>query len=183
VGVWSNQHGWGNGKGRYGMLIITGVSTTGLARGYYLWGPPTKLSWNQGPAGFSKFAEYIANGNFSFQSGGTINTRLDDNNTLTLSTLRSDKPSEKADIQLKPIWQLAMPSKDGAKPSTGKETSPESKSRPDANSPRTDKQERHKAQEKQSTEMLRLHCRQEAHRLAINNASSIESCVQNGGKI
>jgi hypothetical protein len=38
VGVWSNKRGWGNGEGRHAMLIITGVTTDGLARGYYLWG-------------------------------------------------------------------------------------------------------------------------------------------------
>jgi hypothetical protein len=38
VGAWSSERSWGNGKGRQGMLIITEVSATGMARGYYLWG-------------------------------------------------------------------------------------------------------------------------------------------------
>ena len=49
IGVWSTKRG-GNGKGRHEMLIITDVSSTGLARGYFLWGPPGKLSWTQDPA-------------------------------------------------------------------------------------------------------------------------------------
>ena len=59
VGVWSNKRGWTNGKGRYAMLIVTEVSATGLAKGYYLWGPPTKQSWAKDVAGYKSFAEFI----------------------------------------------------------------------------------------------------------------------------
>jgi Caspase domain len=57
IGVWSSKTGWGRGAGRHAMVIILDVSATGLARGYYLWGPPTKQSWVQDPAGQHFFAE------------------------------------------------------------------------------------------------------------------------------
>jgi Caspase domain len=65
VGVWSSKAGWGKGAGRHAMVIILGVSATGSARGYYLWGPPTKQSWVQDPAGNHFFAEHIENDKFS----------------------------------------------------------------------------------------------------------------------
>jgi hypothetical protein len=117
VGVWSSKRRWGDGKGRYGMLIITEVSATGLARGYYLWGPPTKLSWNQGPAGYVQFAEYIANDTFSFKSGPSINAKLNKNNIMALSSFRPEKPSEKTGVEFHPIWQLTALANDTTEPS------------------------------------------------------------------
>jgi len=107
VGIWSNKLGWANGKGRYGMLIITEVSATGLARGYYLWGPPKKQSWVQDAAGYKWFAEYIVNDKFSIKVNPEVTAKLDSKNVLTLSAAKSDKPSEKSSIELRPIWQLA----------------------------------------------------------------------------
>lgn len=104
VGVWSSKHGW-NGKGRYAMVIITEVSVTGLARGYYLWGPPVKESWTRHEAGYKWFSEYIVNDRFSI--GGTEVTARLDKNVLTLSAFRKDKPSETSRIELRAIWQLA----------------------------------------------------------------------------
>lgn len=104
VGVWSSKRGWG-GKGRYAMVIITDVSDTGLARGYYLWGPPVKESWTRDAAGYKWFSEYIVNGKFSIKTAPEIAAKLD-KNVLTLSTAKSEKPSDKASIELRPIWQL-----------------------------------------------------------------------------
>jgi hypothetical protein len=106
VGVWSSNRGW-NGKGRYGMLIVTDVSATGLARGYYVWGPPGKGSWTQDAAGYKWFSEYIVDDKFSIKVTPEIKAKLDGKNVLTLSTARLDKPSEKSSIELRPIWQLA----------------------------------------------------------------------------
>jgi uncharacterized caspase-like protein len=110
IGVWSSKRGWGNGKGRNVMLIITGVSADGLARGYYLWGPPTKASWEQSPAGYTQFfTEKIVENAFSIKSGSqTINAKLDKSNTMTLSTFKPEKPSEKANVELSPIWQPSL---------------------------------------------------------------------------
>jgi uncharacterized caspase-like protein len=115
VGVWSNKRGWGNGKGRHGMLIITEVSATGLARGYYLWGPSTKYSWQQSPAGYVQFAEPIENDTFSFKTGDTISATLG-KNVMTLVSIRQDKPSERGSIELRPIWQLSAPARDTTRP-------------------------------------------------------------------
>jgi hypothetical protein len=117
VGVWSSKRGWANGKGRYGMLIITEVSATGLASGYYLWGPPTKVSWVQDPAGYRWFAEYIVNDTISINVKPVIKAKLGNKNTLTLSTAKADKPSEKSSIELQPVWQLVARTRDAAEPS------------------------------------------------------------------
>ncbi|WP_426437467.1 caspase family protein [Bradyrhizobium genosp. P] len=82
VGVWSSKTGWGDGSGRYAMLIITEVSATDLARGYYVWGPPGKNSWTKDAAGYKSFAEYIVNGKFSIKTVPEINAVLDDKHVL-----------------------------------------------------------------------------------------------------
>jgi uncharacterized caspase-like protein len=115
VGVWSSKRGW-NGKGRYGMVIITEISATGLARGYYLWGPPVKQSWTQEAAGYKWFAEYIVNDNFSIKTKPEVAAKLDGKNVLTLSTSKIGKPSEKTSIELRPIWQLT-PVRENVEPS------------------------------------------------------------------
>ena len=54
------------------MLIITEVSsgTSDLALGFYLWGPPTKLSWEKNdPAGYGGIAGTISKNIMVFQSG------------------------------------------------------------------------------------------------------------------
>ena len=68
VGIWSSKIGFGGGKGRRTMLIVTEVSNK-LALGFYLWGPPTKLSWDKGPAGYISFAKNIDGGVLRFNSG------------------------------------------------------------------------------------------------------------------
>ncbi|UPK35920.1 caspase family protein [Bradyrhizobium sp. 186] len=118
VGVWSNKRGWSNGKGRYAMVIITEVSATGLAKGFYLWGPPTKLSWMKDVAGYRPFAEYIVNDKFSI--GGTpVSVRLD-KNVLALSSFKKENSSETASIELRPVWQL-VPVPEDVEPSTRRE--------------------------------------------------------------
>ncbi|WP_439407952.1 caspase family protein [Bradyrhizobium sp. DASA03076] len=115
VGVWSSKRGWG-GKGRNAMLIITDVSATGLATGFYLWGPPTKASWVQTPAGYTKFAEYIDKGTFSMKSSETITARLDTKNVISLSNFNPDHPTERPTVDLYPVWQLVKPTLAGSSP-------------------------------------------------------------------
>lgn len=110
VGVWSSKKGWGNGKGRHAMLIITDVSATGLATGFYLWGPPTKLSWVQTPAGYSQFAEYVDKDSFSLKSRERITVKLDKNSVIRLSNSDPEHPKERPTIELYPVWQLVKPS-------------------------------------------------------------------------
>ncbi|MGX1318416.1 putative caspase-like protein [Bradyrhizobium sp. USDA 377] len=118
VGVWSNKRGWTNGKGRYAMLIVTEVSASGLAKGYYLWGPPTKASWVKDEAGYRSFAEYITDNKFSI-SGTPVSVRME-KNVLALSSFRKEKPSETASLELRPVWQL-VPVPEDVEPSTKRE--------------------------------------------------------------
>ena len=118
VGVWSNKRGWSNGKGRYAMLIVTEVSATGLAKGYYLWGPPTKTSWVKDEAGNRSFAEYISDNKFSI-SGTPVTVRLE-KNVLALSSFKKENPSETASIELHPVWQL-VPVPEDVEPSAKRE--------------------------------------------------------------
>ncbi|WP_158237652.1 caspase family protein [Bradyrhizobium forestalis] len=118
VGVWSNKRGWTNGKGRYAMLIVTEVSDTGLAKGYYLWGPPTKASWAKDEAGYRSFAEYITDSKFSI-TGTPVTVRME-KNVLALSSFRKEKPSDTASIELRPVWQL-VPVPEEVEPSTKRE--------------------------------------------------------------
>ena len=112
VGVWSSKAGWGKGKGRHAMVIILEVSATRLARGYYLWGPPTKQSWVQDTAGNKYFTGYIVNDKFSIGVSPVIQAELDSKNVLTLSVSKSDKPAERAGIELRPLWQLVQVGED-----------------------------------------------------------------------
>lgn len=121
VGVWSSKQGWEKGKGRHAMLIITDVSATGLASGYWLWGPPTKASWQQTPAGYSKFAEYIEGDGFSLKFRETIAVKLDGKNAIKLSNSNPDHPNERPTIDLYPVWQLNKPPPDAGDPSNSKE--------------------------------------------------------------
>ena len=113
--MWSNKRGWTNGKGRYAMLIVTEVSATGLAKGYYLWGPPTKQSWVKDVAGYKSFAEFISNDKFSI-NGTPVTAKLD-KNVLALTSVNKEKPSETANIELRPVWQL-VPVPEDAEPPT-----------------------------------------------------------------
>lgn len=122
VGVWSSKRGW-NGKGRYGMVIITDVSDTGLARGYYVWGPPVKGSWTQDAAGYRWFSEYIVNDKLTIKVKPEVEAKLHEN-VLTLSTTRLGKPTDKSSIELRPIWQLARAS-EKVEQSTRREQAPQ----------------------------------------------------------
>jgi hypothetical protein len=123
VGVWSNERGWGNGKGRHGMLIVTGVSATGLARGYWLWGPSTKGSWEQTPAGYSPFAESIEKDGFVLHFNNTISVKLDAKNVMRLVSSNSAHPAQTVAIDLHAVWQLAAPIASGDSPSSPRQTS------------------------------------------------------------
>lgn len=184
IGVWSNRRGWGNGKGRTGMLVITEVSATGLASGYYLWGPPTKASWKPSPAGYVHFVEYIFGDTLIFRTDETIAAKLDSRNVLTLSASRSNHSSDKSSIELRPIWQLVGPTID-IKPSTPTSTVKTGKAASGAVS-HDEAGHRELAtspQPREATDELRAQCRREAHRLQNNDTSRIEACVRNGGRI
>ena len=115
VGIWSSKIGYNGGKGRRVMLIVTEVSsqTSDLALGFYLWGPPTKLSWEKNEqAGYVGFAGKITDGVLRFKSGAVpIEAKLNGPNKMTLQSRNPKKPSESAIVKLAPLWQLSSPSK------------------------------------------------------------------------
>lgn len=76
----------------------------------------TKLSWTQSPAGYSQFAEYIENDTFSFKIGDTISAKLGNHDTMFLSSVRGDKPSEKSRVEFHPIWQLSALARNNTEP-------------------------------------------------------------------
>jgi hypothetical protein len=177
------------------MLIITGVSADGLARGYYLWGPPTKASWEQSPAGYTQFfTEKIVENAFSIKSGNqTVNAKLDKNNTMTLSTFKPEKPSEKASVELYPTWQLAALGHNATKPSVDRgQTSRKSKetliTNPSPTEARPKVPPSRARNLNQSTQELYAKCSAEGHRLMGSKHknvgfSRIEACARNGGQM
>lgn len=111
VGVWSNKSGFGGGTGRHVMLIVTEVTSDGVALGYYVWGPPKKLSWQKdSPAGYITFAAKINNRKLEFRSGGVPMEAKVSGSSMTLhSTNPNPKQgqSKTASIKLGPLWRLA----------------------------------------------------------------------------
>jgi hypothetical protein len=65
-----------------------------------------KGSWTRDASGYKWFAEYVANDKFSIKVTPEIAVKFE-KNSLSMSTARPDKPSEKSSIELRPIWQLA----------------------------------------------------------------------------
>jgi len=110
VGVWSNKLGFGEGAGRHVMMIVTEVTSDGIALGYYLFGPPKKLSWENAPAGYVNFAAKIANGKIEFKSGDFPITAKLSGSIITLYSI-NPKPRQRqaksATIKLSPLWLLS----------------------------------------------------------------------------
>ncbi|MBR1232228.1 caspase family protein [Bradyrhizobium sp. AUGA SZCCT0182] len=127
VGIWSNKDGFGKGTGRHVMLIVTEVTSDGIALGYYLWGPPKKLSWQkETPAGYVDFASKINNGKLEFKSGDVPMDAKVSGSTMTFHSLNPSPQqgqSKTATIKLSPLWRLS--SQNGPVP---KQKSPERRS-------------------------------------------------------
>jgi hypothetical protein len=109
VGIWSNKAGFRGG--RHVMLVVTEVASDGVALGYYLWGPPGKLSWAKGDsAGYVNFAAKITDGKLEFKSG---EVPMDAQLLGSSMTLHSVNPhpqkgqSKDATIKLSPLWRLS----------------------------------------------------------------------------
>ena len=106
VGIWSSKIGYGAGKGRRAMLIVTEALSDGLVLGYYLLGPPTKLSWDNSPATYMAVAGKIADGVLRFKSGRfPIEAKFIGPNTMTLKSTNPEKP-ETAIVKFTSLWQL-----------------------------------------------------------------------------
>jgi hypothetical protein len=112
AGIWSNKDGFGKGTGRHVMLIVTEVTSDGVALGYYLWGPPKKLSWQKdSPAGYVNFSAKINNGKLEFKSGDVPMDAKVSGSTMVLHSVnpRPQKGQSKtATIKLSPLWRLSL---------------------------------------------------------------------------
>src|SRR5262249_26857655 len=79
AGIWASKVAMSNGKGRQVMLIVNDVNQEGLGAGFFVWGPPTANTWNQGNANSVAFSSYIRDDVLPFRvlNGGSITaTRL-----------------------------------------------------------------------------------------------------------
>jgi hypothetical protein len=93
------------------MLIITEVSSDGLALGYYVWGPPGKLSWDKNsPAGYVNFAAKITDGKLEFKTGEVPMDAKFSGSSMTLQSVNphpQGNQSKSASIKLSPLWRLS----------------------------------------------------------------------------
>ena len=110
VGIWSNKAGFHGG--RHVMLVITEITSDGVAVGYYLWGPPGKLSWAKNdPAGYVNFAGKITDGKLEFKSGEVPMDAMLSGASMTLHSVnphRQKGQSKDAAIKLSPLWRLSI---------------------------------------------------------------------------
>lgn len=108
IGIWASKVGY-DGIGRQVMLIITDVLADGTALGNYVFGPPTKASWQQTPAGYTYFAAKISGSSLQYKTTEhSVNATLDTSNLITLKISRPASPGKKAmtpSVSLLPLWQ------------------------------------------------------------------------------
>jgi hypothetical protein len=107
VGIWANKNGYEGGGGT-AMLIVTRVDADGMAIGYYLWGPPTKASWVQAPAGSTPFKGSITGATLEFKCANiTMKGRLEGQNRMAV-TLRMNAATDTKTARgnFAAVWQL-----------------------------------------------------------------------------
>lgn len=104
VGVWSSRHGY-NGVGRQAMLIITDVSGTGLAKGYYLLGPAKRVSFNQDPPNYRPIISQIVGDSIRFGGGYGITTITLRDRNMRAAVIWAD--GRTAAVTMEAVWTLA----------------------------------------------------------------------------
>jgi hypothetical protein len=106
LGVWANKNGY-EGGGRRAMLIVTEAASNGMVAGYYVWGPPTKSSWVQDQAGYSKITGQITDGELEIRfATATITARFDGRSRL-LARLRTTEGAKKTGTgHFSSVWQI-----------------------------------------------------------------------------
>jgi uncharacterized caspase-like protein len=195
VGVWSSKVGSSGGKGRQAMLIVTEAYSDGLVLGFYLYGPPTKYSWEKDtPAGYTAVLGRVSDGTLRFESGLTpIEARLVGTNAMSLQSTNPRKRSEISTINLAPIWQLVPtdPTARGKLPGDRNESTPAARKKTTESSLSPDERKTNPPKpqnSKDSTQALYAQCSAEGHRLTGSKHtnvgfSRIEACARNGGKM
>jgi uncharacterized caspase-like protein len=106
VGVWASEIGFGSGRGRHAMLIVTNVEAPARAAGYYVWGVPTEQQINQSPAGVDPFEGKATGDQLTFQQGAryTLTATLLGGGNLSLVQKNND--GKLSYVTLKPVWRL-----------------------------------------------------------------------------
>ncbi|MEO8317388.1 MAG: caspase family protein [Bradyrhizobium sp.] len=182
VGIWSNKAGFGEGTGRHVMMIVTEVTSDGMALGYYLWGPPKKLSWDRGPAGYANFAAKISGGKLEFKSGDVpIDVKLSGfSMTLHTSNPRPQgSQSKSAMIKLSALWRLSSPDSPAARrePSERPRTVTEPE-KPKSQGPKVAQEDVARPGKLTGTSM---EDRYRACRKLVKGFAQREACARNGG--
>jgi hypothetical protein len=69
LGAWELVRGWGEGKGRDGLLIVMTVDDKGHAAGLYAAGPPKKEELTRNPEFYRRVEGVISDEGFTAQAG------------------------------------------------------------------------------------------------------------------
>jgi hypothetical protein len=106
LGIWANKDGY-DGGGRRAMLIVTEAASNGTVAGYYVWGPPTKTSWVQDQAGYSKITGQITNGGLEFRFATvTITARMEGRTRLLARLTTTDGTKKTGSGRFSSVWQI-----------------------------------------------------------------------------
>jgi hypothetical protein len=182
VGVWANKVGFGGGTGRHAMLIVTEVASDGIALGYYLWGPPKKLSWQkESPAGYVNFAAKINSGKLEFKSGDVPMDAKVSGSTMTLHSVNPSPQhgqSKTATIKLNPLWRLPSQSGSVQQPSERRPMKSEPTVNPKRSGPKIALQGDPRQSKVASPSM---EDRYRACRKLVKGFAQREACARNGG--
>jgi len=103
-GIWASKIGFGGGRGRQGMLIVTNVETDGKLMGYFVYGPPTPQTIEQTAAGYHQWLGTVAGDILTYPyPRGTTTVQFSGDN-LFLTQKRDD--GRTPTITLEPVWRL-----------------------------------------------------------------------------
>jgi uncharacterized caspase-like protein len=106
VGVWASEMGFGSGRGRHAMLIVTSVEAPARAAGYYVWGMPTEQQIRQSPAGVDPFEGKATGDQLTFQEGARYSATATLTGSGNLSLVQKKNDGELSYVTLKPVWRL-----------------------------------------------------------------------------
>lgn len=106
VGVWASEIGFGSGRGRHAMLIVTNVEAPARATGYFVWGSPTEQEINRFPAGADPFEGKATGNQLTFQEEARYNVTATLTGGGNLSLVKKNNDGKLSYVTLKPVWRL-----------------------------------------------------------------------------
>jgi hypothetical protein len=105
IGVWATTTGFADGRGKQAMIIISSVSKSGHAVGYYLTGPPKATGLDKSPPWTIAFAGQVEGQTLTFRfSGSSYRVEVWDRDELSVTIERNDGLVPNAVFQR--IWTL-----------------------------------------------------------------------------